>query len=206
MKKLFFWALMAFCAYKFYQYLGAPGSIGATEQGGKMTRLFVGPGCGAPCDEVKEILTSRKVSFEIIDVSTPEGEGYGINQYPLTVVGKRKVLGNNRHALIGALVETYGNEALTAAERAAMAGHFDADGRPRVVLYGTSWCPYCKQQREYFSQHGVAYVNIDVEASAAGKAAYDTLQSNGYPLVYVGYQRFDGYREQEILDAIAESQ
>jgi glutaredoxin len=72
------------------------------------------------------------------------------------------------------------------------------------VLYGTSWCGYCKRQREYFAAHNVPFVNIDVERSSSGKLAYDTLQANGYPLVYVGYRRFDGYKEKEILDAVAE--
>lgn len=46
--------------------------------------------------------------------------------------------------------------------------------------------------------------DVDVEASQASGLAYAALKGNGYPLVYVGYRRFSGYTEQEILATIAE--
>lgn len=204
MKKLLVLGLFALCAYKFYQYLDARHDGGMAHGGTNVVRLFVGPGCGNVCDGVEEILSSRNVSYEVVDVSTPEGESYGIRQYPLTVIGERKVLGNGRNELVGALAEAYGDAALTPAEREAMRGHFDADGNPLVVLYGTRWCTYCNRQRLYFDGNGVSYVDVDVEASPSGKSAYDALQGAGYPLVFVGYRRFDGYKEREVLDAIAE--
>lgn len=201
MNKLIFWGLMAVCTYKFYEYVTH--RHGGTT-GTSMAQVFVGPGCDQPCNEVEELLKSRHVSYELIDVSTPEGEQSGVNQYPLTRIGKREVLGNARYPLVAALAETYGESMLTPNERAVMQTHFDDHGKPLVVLYGTQWCPYCQRQRAYFSDHGVAYTDVDVEASSSGKTAYEILQGSGYPLLYVGYRRFDGYKEQEVLDAIAE--
>lgn len=202
MKKLIVLGLLAVCAYKFYQYVSL--HHGKASAGTAMAQVFVGPGCNQLCAEVEEILSSRNVSYELIDVSTPEGEKYGINQYPLTRLGTQTVVGNARNLLIAALAETYGDSVLTPGERMAMRSHFDQNGKPAVVLYGTQWCQYCKRQRQYFADRGISYSDVDVESSSSGKLAYDTLQGNGYPLVYVGYRRFDGYKEKEILDAIAE--
>lgn len=201
MKKLIFFGLLAVAVYKFYQHAFISHGKGAT--GSTMAQVFVGPGCNMLCSDVEDVLKSRNVSYELIDVSTPEGSKYGINQYPVTLLGSQTVVGNARTLLISALAETYGESVLTPGERMAMRNHFDQNGNPLVVLYGTQWCPYCKRQRQYFADHGVSYSDVDVESSSAGKLAYDTLQGGGYPLVYVGYRRFDGYKEKEILDAIA---
>ena len=48
------------------------------------------------------------------------------------------------------------------------------------------------------------YEKIDVEASKSNEMVYNILQGNGYPLTYVGYRRFSGLHEGEILTAIAE--
>ncbi len=205
MKKLILLGLIAFCGYKLYQHVSASSDKGpVAADGTPITQLFVGPGCDQPCNEVEEMLKSRNVNYVVIDISTPGGEKYGINQYPLTRVGKQKVLGNSRNELVTLLAESYGNSVLTRGERIAMQGHFDEKGKPVVVLYGTQWCQYCKREREYFAEHNVPFQDLDVESSPSAKCAYDTLQATGFPLIYVGYRRFDGYKEKEILDAIAE--
>lgn len=203
MKKLILVGLMAVSAYKLYQYASSSHYAVAAD-GTPIVQLFVGPGCDQACDEVEEVLKSRNVNYELIDIGTAEGEKYGVNQYPLARVGRRSVLGNARHQLVAVLAETYGDSVLTPGERMAMQGHFDANGRSMVVLYGTRWCQYCRRQREYLADHSVSFADVDVETSASGRLAYETLQASGYPLVYVGYRRFEGYKEKEILDAIAE--
>lgn len=86
-----------------------------------------------------------------------------------------------------------------------MDNHFDENGRPLVVMYGTTWCPYCKKQREYFRSQDIAYTELDPEKSDTAKTAYTILQGGGYPLTYVGYRRFSGYQEREIKQAIADN-
>jgi glutaredoxin len=36
----------------------------------------------------------------------------------------------------------------------------------RVVVYTTSWCPVCKRAKRWMAEHGVAFEERDVEASA----------------------------------------
>lgn len=202
MKKLIFLALLAAGVYKFYPQVFSLHGKGTSVPA--IAQVFVGPNCGKLCNDVLEIFNGRNVKYELIDISTPEGEKHGVREYPLTRVGKHMVIGNSSHQLIAALAETYGDTVLTPVERAIMKGHFNNKGKPIVVLYGTSWCHYCAHQRQYFSDHHVRYTDVDVEASLEGKNAYTVLQGSSYPLVYVGYRRFEGYKEKEILDAIAE--
>ena len=205
MKKLILLGLIAVCGYKLYQHVAVSNDKGpVAADGTPIAQLFVGPGCGQVCDEMEEVLKSRKINYVLIDVSTPEGEKYGVRQFPITRVGKLKVMGNARNQLIAVLAESYGYSVLTSEERIAMEGHFDDKGKPIVVLYGTQWCQYCKREREYFAEHNIQFDDLDVELSTSAKFAYDTLQGAGFPLVYVGYRRFDGYKEKEILDAVAE--
>jgi glutaredoxin len=204
LKKLIIFGLLAFCGYKLYLYVSSAHDKGpVAADGTPVAQLFVGPGCDQPCNEVEEILRSRNVNYELIDISTSEGAKYGVTRFPLTKVGTQTVLGNARNDLIAALAEVYGDSVLTPGERMAMRDHFDANSKPLVVLYGTQWCGYCKRQRQYFADNNVSFADIDVEVSPSGKLAYNTLQGSGYPLLYVGYRRFEGYKEREILDAIA---
>jgi thiol-disulfide isomerase/thioredoxin len=85
------------------------------------------------------------VEYELVDISTPEGQRYGVSRIPLTRVGNREVLGTNLPHLISAVAENLGNSALTRTERMAMANHFDVSGAPVILMYGTQWCSYCRK-------------------------------------------------------------
>ena len=210
MKKFLLLLVLLAVGYKYLpRDLPFFGSPGAFDKSGKpLVVLFVGPNCGAPCDKVQSTLKERGVSYQEISVAGPDGapvsNKYGVNRYPVTLIGKQQIVGDDLISIGGALAEAYGPETLPRMQRVAMANHFDAEGRPKVIMYGTTWCPYCKQQREFFAANGVRFDDVDVEASQSSEIAYRALQGEGYPLTYVGYRRFSGYKEQEILDAIAE--
>ena len=64
-----------------------------------------------------------------------------------------------------------------------------------VVMYATSWCPYCAKARTYFKRNGIAYAEHDIEKSAAANAEYKRLGGRGVPLIYVGAERMSGFSE-----------
>jgi glutaredoxin len=70
-----------------------------------------------------------------------------------------------------------------------------------VVMYATSWCPYCAKARAYFAKNGIAYVEHDIEKSAAGNAEYRRLGGRGVPLILVGTEKMSGFSERG-LDAL----
>jgi len=208
MKKLIILAVLIFGGYKLYAigafdslpFLKKPGAFDA--DGKAMVRLFVGPGCEAVCGEIESMLQTRRVTYDLVDISTPEGAQYGVQRYPLIQVGNDSAVGG-RWEIVGALAKNLGPDVLSRSERLALQNHFDDDGRALVVLYGTEWCAFCKKQRAYFDSNNIPYIELDPEKSEAAKTAYTILQGNGYPLSYVGYQRFDGYKEGEIKAAVA---
>lgn len=198
-----------FGVYQVYTKGFQGSSSSALDKDGKpAVVLVVGPDCGEHCNSVRKLLDSRGVAFEEIDIAGPDGapveNKYGITTYPTTLIGKVKILGGDLPRINAVLAETYGDQMLSRAERSSMAGHFDAQGKPKVVLYGTAWCGYCKKQRELFDEKGIAFDDLDVETSTSAMSAYQGLNGQGYPLIYVGYRRFDGYHEDDILAAIDE--
>jgi glutaredoxin len=79
---------------------------------------------------------------------------------------------------------------------AAGAPPAQAGSTPEVVMYATSWCPYCAQARAYFARAGIAYVEHDVEKSASAKAEFRRLGGRGVPLIVVGREKMNGFSEQ----------
>ncbi len=209
MKKFVFLALLVFAGYKFHQNgysFKRPAAI--SKDGTPLVILFVGPGCGIHCDRIRDLLSERGIEHEEIDIAGPDGapvqNKYGISRFPTTLIGNQEILGDDLMRITASLAETFGSKVLTRSERMATEQHFDAEGRAKTVMYATSWCQYCKKQREYFAANNIAYEEIDVEESESNKLMYQALQGTGYPLIYVGYRRFSGYSEDNLLNAIAE--
>lgn len=70
-----------------------------------------------------------------------------------------------------------------------------ARAQPEVVLYATSWCGYCAATRDFFSAHGIAYTELDIEASSSAHEGHRRLGGNGVPLIVVGDEVIHGYNE-----------
>ena len=58
---------------------------------------------------------------------------------------------------------------------------------PQIVLYSVTWCPHCKDAKEYFTRNNIPFINRDVEVDA--KAMEDLTgkyNSNGVPVIVIG--------------------
>jgi glutaredoxin 3 len=75
-------------------------------------------------------------------------------------------------------------------------------GAPRVVMYSTSWCPYCARARELLARKGVAFEEIDVEA-APGLREQMIARSGRrtVPQIFVGDTHVGGCDDLHALDA-----
>jgi len=79
----------------------------------------------------------------------------------------------------------------------------DAD----VILYGTSWCGYCRKTREYLADNDIDYVDYDIESSVQGAKEYKQLHGRGVPLLVVNTKVIRGYNPRAIEAALdAESE
>jgi len=76
------------------------------------------------------------------------------------------------------MAEQKGTPASSAAEAASY---------PAIVLYSLSWCPHCKQAKDYFAQRNIPYTNRDVEQDEeAGDILLNKYQTNTVPLIVIG--------------------
>ncbi|HEX2769344.1 MAG TPA: glutaredoxin domain-containing protein [Geobacteraceae bacterium] len=58
---------------------------------------------------------------------------------------------------------------------------------PRIVLYSVSWCPHCKEAKEYLTSHNIPFINKDVELDDnAMKELTENYKSTGVPVIVLG--------------------
>ena len=75
----------------------------------------------------------------------------------------------------------------------------------KVVMFATSWCPYCAQAREVFAAKGVRYTEIDIEADARGADFQrDVMGLGGVPTIIIGNRVTQGFDEGEIVKGLKE--
>lgn len=69
---------------------------------------------------------------------------------------------------------------------------------PSVVIYTTSRCSFCVKAKQYLTQKGVRYEEVNIEQSSAGQDDYRRLGGDGVPLIMVGDNRVDGFDRAEL--------
>lgn len=48
------------------------------------------------------------------------------------------------------------------------------DNNSQIIIYSTTWCAFCKTEKQWLDKLGIAYVEKDIEED---KAAYEELMS-----------------------------
>lgn len=72
----------------------------------------------------------------------------------------------------------------------------------KVVVYATSWCPYCARARQLLEQKGVALEEIDIEAVPGARA--EMMSRSGrrtVPQIFIGETHVGGCDDLLDLDA-----
>jgi glutaredoxin 3 len=58
---------------------------------------------------------------------------------------------------------------------------------PKIVLYTVSWCPHCKEAKEYLSSRHIPFTNRDVEESDSAKEIFrEKYHATTVPLIVIG--------------------
>lgn len=71
----------------------------------------------------------------------------------------------------------------------------------QVTIYSTSWCAFCKAEKQYFDQQGVKYTDKDIEAdSEAYKELMQKSNGNfrGVPVTDIGGELVLGFDRPKI--------
>lgn len=78
-----------------------------------------------------------------------------------------------------------------------------AEERPDVILYATSWCGYCRKTRQLLKELEADFVEKDIEKDpAAGREFRQRFGRSGVPVIDVGGQVIRGYDHQMIREAV----
>lgn len=58
---------------------------------------------------------------------------------------------------------------------------------PRIVLFSTSWCPHCREAKEYMTKNNIPFINRDVEVDdGAMEDLTKKYKSAGVPVIVFG--------------------
>lgn len=88
-------------------------------------------------------------------------------------------------------------------DRYAAYAHRPAPDSTRVVIYTTTWCPYCAKLRTGLTASGIPYAEHDVEKSFQGILGFWTLRARGVPVSAVGPEVVHGYDVARLTAALA---
>jgi glutaredoxin len=67
-----------------------------------------------------------------------------------------------------------------------------------VTILTTTWCGVCRRAKAWLAEKGIAYTELDVEKSDAGKSEYRRLGGAGVPIILVGQQRMNGFSPERL--------
>jgi glutaredoxin 3 len=74
--------------------------------------------------------------------------------------------------------------------------------QPKVVMYSTSWCPYCDRVRQLLEKKGVGFEEIDVDARP--EARVEMMARSGrhtVPQIFIGETHVGGSDDLHDLEA-----
>lgn len=197
MKVLIVVALLVLTAYLGHGYLNASKSFGSNPYAGIV--LFTSEVCHQPCADARAVLRETGVSVDEVVVSRDDAASMarfrskgGSEVVPLLVTKNGSYESFHRVKYLSAIADSEGLQVLPEEARKVLSSHFD-NGEAKWVMYATKWCPYCAKARAYFSNRGIHYEERDVEASDEYGEFYQWLNSSGYPLIYFGAKRLQGF-------------
>jgi glutaredoxin 3 len=76
---------------------------------------------------------------------------------------------------------------------------------PEIVMYSTTYCPYCERARALLSRKGVAYTEIKVDDDPAQREVM--MKRSGrrtVPQIFIGERHIGGFDDMNALDRAGE--
>lgn len=71
--------------------------------------------------------------------------------------------------------------------------------QPKIVIYSTATCPYCKLAKEFFKSHDVAYQEIDVTTDADKQnEMFKKSGQLGVPVIIIDHEVIVGFDEEKL--------
>jgi glutaredoxin len=73
-----------------------------------------------------------------------------------------------------------------------------------VLVFTESGCPWCARIRQLLAEKSIEYREYAIDRDAEAMALYADLGEAGVPVLLIGTRRIVGFREDAILDALAQ--
>ncbi|TES83254.1 MAG: NrdH-redoxin [Hadesarchaea archaeon] len=73
----------------------------------------------------------------------------------------------------------------------------------RVKIYTTPVCPYCRMAKEFLTQRGVEFEEVNVQENRG--AALEMIQKtgqNGVPVIEINNKIIVGFNQEKIIEAL----
>ena len=134
--------------------------------------------------------TSSALAGEIHQWRDKDGNVHFGDEPPKNVASKRMEIRSNSYTAAPAPTSSQ------AAQTESNSGE-----APKVVLYGTTWCGYCKKAKAYFRANNIAFTEYDVEKSSSAKRDFKRMGGGGVPLILVGDKRIRGFSQKKFAQA-----
>lgn len=79
--------------------------------------------------------------------------------------------------------------------QAALAGPPAASQQKDVIMFATSWCPYCAKARKFLRRNGIRYTEYDIEEPGRGRQLYNRIGARGVPVFLIEGKVVNGFHE-----------
>lgn len=73
---------------------------------------------------------------------------------------------------------------------------------PEVLMYGVPDCGYCRQARQYFADHGIDYVEYNIDGSSRRMKEFRRMGGRGTPLILIDGRKIQGFNLRAIEAAM----
>ena len=73
---------------------------------------------------------------------------------------------------------------------------------PKVEIFVTGWCPYCRKLESFLTKSHINFKRYDIEKDTKAAQLFSRLGGNGVPMARVGSKVIHGYDPQAILTAL----
>ena len=76
---------------------------------------------------------------------------------------------------------------------------------PRITLFSTRQCTYCRQVKAFLKRHHISFMEQDVERDPRAFKAFRRAGGSGVPLILVGNRRLHGFEKGELATALRQA-
>lgn len=78
------------------------------------------------------------------------------------------------------------------------------DSQPQVTIYSTPTCHFCHAAKDFFTEHGVAFADINVATDLPKRQEMIEKSGNmGVPQIYVGDEFILGFDEPRLRELLS---